>query len=148
MKACSIGLATLATMGLASCAKNAEVPAGDGLFGGHGRHLGVAIYAPGRMWAEIVRTPAATSTAAAPNAATPRDDEQIIVVVDSKTGELRQCGNLSGVCIAMNPLVQAARRHDPCGGPETRGRDQGRGTGGVEGCCGGGQVSFATACAG
>lgn len=31
------------------------------------------------------------------------DDSYVIVAVDSRTGELRQCGNLSGHCIGMNP---------------------------------------------
>jgi hypothetical protein len=38
-----------------------------------------------------------------PATSQPKDDEQIIVVLDSTTGELRHCGNLSGVCVAMNP---------------------------------------------
>ena len=33
-----------------------------------------------------------------------------IVVVDSQTGEVRQCGNLSGHCIAHESLVGPARR--------------------------------------
>jgi hypothetical protein len=32
-----------------------------------------------------------------------KDDQQVIVVVDTRTGELRQCGNMSGVCVGMNP---------------------------------------------
>ncbi len=31
------------------------------------------------------------------------DDEQVIVVVDSDTGEIRQCGALSGYCVGMRP---------------------------------------------
>jgi hypothetical protein len=31
------------------------------------------------------------------------DDSHVIVVVDSRTGEIRQCGNYSGHCIGMNP---------------------------------------------
>ena len=31
------------------------------------------------------------------------DDEEIIVVIDNQTGEVRQCGDHSGVCVAMNP---------------------------------------------
>ncbi len=32
------------------------------------------------------------------------DDEQVIVVVDSDTGEIRQCGALSGYCVGLRPL--------------------------------------------
>ena len=35
--------------------------------------------------------------------ATLADDAQIIVIVDSRTGEVRQCGNMSGHCITTNP---------------------------------------------
>jgi hypothetical protein len=38
-----------------------------------------------------------------PGIATTADDNTIIVVVDSSTGEIRQCGNLSGYCITMHP---------------------------------------------
>ena len=31
------------------------------------------------------------------------DDEHIIVVLDSHTGEVRQCGDHSGFCVSMNP---------------------------------------------
>ena len=31
------------------------------------------------------------------------DDEAIIVVTDSATGEIRACGDLSGYCVGMNP---------------------------------------------
>ncbi len=51
------------------------------------------------MWSQLTGVAAAK----APTAATLGDDEQIIVVVDSVTGEVRQCGNLSGHCTAFNP---------------------------------------------
>lgn len=64
-----------------------------------GRYVGIGIYSPGQMWQRL----AGPARAADEGAATLRDDEQVIVVVDSQTGELRQCGNLSGHCIRMNP---------------------------------------------
>ena len=64
-----------------------------------GRYLGIGIYSPGAIWRELagVKTPT--------NAAQAKldDDEQVIVTVDSVTGEVRQCGNLSGYCINTNP---------------------------------------------
>ena len=100
-----IVLAVLACMALTGCQKKAEAPASN-LFGSsaRGRYLGVAVYTPGRMWEQVVRAGAATDAAFA----TLKDDEQVIVVVDSATGELRQCGNLSGFCIAMNPWSKPA----------------------------------------
>lgn len=35
-------------------------------------------------------------------------DEHVMVVVDSVSGEVRECGDHSGYCIAMNPWAQAA----------------------------------------
>lgn len=95
----------LSCLVMAGCQKKAEAPT-SGLFGSgaRGRYLGVAVYAPGRMWEQIARAGAPSDAAAA----TLRDDEQVIVVVDSTTGELRQCGNLSGFCIAMNPWSKPA----------------------------------------
>jgi hypothetical protein len=66
----------------------------------HGRYLGIGVYSAGRMWSRMV---AANRTPADRTAATTADDEQVIVVVDSHTGEVRQCGNLTGYCIGLNP---------------------------------------------
>jgi hypothetical protein len=37
------------------------------------------------------------------------DDEHVIVVLDSHTGEVRQCGDHTGFCVAMNPWSADAR---------------------------------------
>jgi hypothetical protein len=64
-----------------------------------GRYVGIGIYSPNAMWQRLAGAVRSEDQAAA----TLRDDEQVIVVVDSQTGEIRQCGNLSGHCIRMNP---------------------------------------------
>lgn len=64
-----------------------------------GRYSGIGTYDPGRLWPEL----AGAKAAADPAMAKLEDDEHIIVVIDSHTGEVRQCGNNSGVCVAMNP---------------------------------------------
>lgn len=64
------------------------------------RYAGIGIYVPGTQWTKQVQ---AQQTKASDPAAKPTDDEQVIVVVDSRTGEVRSCGNLSGYCIGMNP---------------------------------------------
>jgi hypothetical protein len=61
------------------------------------------------MWARIANADAPKS----PAAARLKDDEQVIVVVDTKTGEVRRCGNLSGCCVGMNPWAR------PLSGPQT-----------------------------
>ncbi|HMG47228.1 MAG TPA: hypothetical protein VK614_07190 [Allosphingosinicella sp.] len=64
-----------------------------------GRYVGIGIYSPGAMWQRLAGVEQSRDAAGA----TLDDDEQVIVVVDSQTGEVRQCGNLSGHCIRMNP---------------------------------------------
>jgi hypothetical protein len=68
-----------------------------------GRYAGIGTYPAGTLWSRM-------EVAAQPkDAASARieDDDQIIVVVDSVTGEVRQCGDLSGYCIGMNPWTGA-----------------------------------------
>jgi len=64
-----------------------------------GRFTGIGVFEAGRLWPQV----AAVSGRAAFRVASPADDEHIIVVVDTTTGEVRQCGDLSGRCISMNP---------------------------------------------
>ena len=64
-----------------------------------GRYLGIGVYQAGQLWSRMVTADRPADVAAANTA----DDEQVIVVVDSRTGEVRQCGNLTGYCIGMNP---------------------------------------------
>lgn len=66
---------------------------------GHGRYAGVGIYQPAEPWTRIVAAQQAKETPAAKTI----DDQAIIVMVDSTTGEVRSCGDLSGYCIGMNP---------------------------------------------
>lgn len=63
-----------------------------------GRYAGIGTFDAGRLWAEITATDPAD-----PAAAKIADDEHVIVVVDSHTGEVRQCGDHSGYCVSMNP---------------------------------------------
>lgn len=106
-------LGALACLAVTGCQKKGEAPAAN-MFGSspRGRYLGVAVYSPGPMWEQVARAGAPSDAAAA----TLKDDEQVIVVVDSATGELRQCGNLSGFCIAMNPWSKSVA---PTGGAPT-----------------------------
>jgi hypothetical protein len=75
-----------------------------------GRYAGIGTYDAGRLWAEMAGVEAPSDPAAARLA----DDEHVIVVIDSHTGEVRQCGDYSGVCVAMNPWTgQGARTVAP-----------------------------------
>jgi hypothetical protein len=96
MRLFGLSATLLATFCLTAC-NNAPQPGPGGHRGG--RYLGIGTYPAGRMWSRMV----AAGPAADRAAATIADDEQIIVTVDSNTGEVRQCGNLTGHCIGMNP---------------------------------------------
>jgi hypothetical protein len=96
-------LLMFAALGLCGCngdpAENAQSPAVP-----RGRYVGIGTYPATRLWAHVALPKDARP---APTAANSRDDHQIIVVVDSSTGEVRQCGNYSGFCIGMNPWTGA-----------------------------------------
>jgi hypothetical protein len=88
----------------ATCLSGCGQQAATNSVGHHGgRYLGIGVYQAGALWSRMV---AANPPANGP-AATVADDEQVIVVVDSNTGEIRQCGNFTGHCIRMNPWENA-----------------------------------------
>ncbi|QYE33525.1 hypothetical protein KZX46_01815 (plasmid) [Polymorphobacter sp. PAMC 29334] len=64
-----------------------------------GRFTGIGVFDAGRLWAKM------NIARAKPDAADAgiEDDEHVIVVLDSHTGEVRQCGDHSGYCVEMNP---------------------------------------------
>jgi hypothetical protein len=71
-----------------------------------GRYSGIGTYDAGRLWGQM----AGLAAHADPAAAKLEDDEHVIVVIDSHTGEVRQCGDHSGVCVAMNPWASQGSR--------------------------------------
>lgn len=97
-------LLPLILVAAAGCQRGGEraEPAGGK---GAGRYQGVGVYRAGEMWAQLK----APNAASDPAAARLDDDEEIIVVIDNLTGELRQCGNMSGHCIGMNPWAGSAQ---------------------------------------
>jgi hypothetical protein len=97
--ACCLAVAAL---GLAACK---PIKAAEDSLGGHarGRYQGIGIYTPQEAWTKLAATQQAKDT----SAARPIDDQAIIVVVDSVTGEVRACGDLTGYCIGMNPWKSA-----------------------------------------
>jgi hypothetical protein len=72
-----------------------------------GRYSGIGTYEAGRLWAQMAGVQASSD----PAAAKLEDDDQIIVVVDSHTGEVRQCGNYSGFCVTNNPWAGQGPRN-------------------------------------
>jgi hypothetical protein len=98
----SFGMAVIAinALSLASCKRADWSPVSN--TGAHGRYLGVGIYGPGKQWTRMV----AEQKPKSDTVARPIDDQVIIVVADSQTGELRACGDLTGYCIGVNPWKQ------------------------------------------
>ena len=92
-------LSILVVLALAGCKRGtAEGFAGDPGHG-RGRYAGIGIYAPAAPWTRMVAAQQANETPAAKAV----DDQAIIVVVDSATGEVRSCGDMTGYCVGMNP---------------------------------------------
>ena len=92
------GVGGVALLGLFGCNKAADL-AGGGAPHGHGRFQGVGLYAAGEMWPQVAGATAPKDAAASKL----DDDDTVIVLIDSETGEVRQCGNFSGVCVGMKP---------------------------------------------
>ena len=67
-----------------------------------GRYLGIGVYSAGPLWSQLKQAKAPSD----PDTARLTDDLEIVVVVDSQTGEVRQCGNMTGHCTSMNPWKQ------------------------------------------
>jgi hypothetical protein len=92
-----IGLVLTAFV-MAGCNKGDEASSSIGQKS-PGRYAGIGTFEAGRLWQEMKGAPASQD----PTTANLADDEHIIVVLDSHTGEIRQCGDHSGFCVAMNP---------------------------------------------
>ena len=58
----------------------------------HSRYVGVGLHPAGSKWSQVAAVDALRA--------------EIIVVVESATGEVRQCGKLSGYCVSMNPWTR------------------------------------------
>jgi len=71
----------------------------DAGHGGRGHFAGVGIYQPNLNWTQLAEAPTTNSQSAAKRV----DDQAIVVVVDTNSGEIRACGDLSGYCVAQNP---------------------------------------------
>lgn len=85
----------LFSLALAGCSQRTEAARVNRF----GRFTGIGVYEAGRLWPQVAAVKGQSIT----DTASPADDEHIIVVVDTMTGDVRQCGDLSGRCIGMNP---------------------------------------------
>ena len=97
MRSRSFITCALVTLALTGCDRHGDIDAP-----GHhasARYEGIGIYPADELWSRL----AANDVNKDQTRALRADDGQIIVVVDSRTGEIRQCGNFSGYCVMMNP---------------------------------------------
>jgi len=96
---------------LAGCSQANWSPSSAG--GGHGRYVGVGLYSPSKQWTRMVMAGQLADAASAK----PIDDQVIIVVTDSVTGELRAWKNsLSATQVApikMTSHVEADAESPP-----------------------------------
>lgn len=95
----TVGLVVIAATCLAGCKKGGAAWLGPEHEQGRRRYAGIGIYSPAQPWTRMVAAQQAKATPAAQTI----DDQAIIVVQDSVTGEVRACGDLTGYCIGMNP---------------------------------------------
>ena len=87
----------------ATAAEAADQPGFLGLGSKHGRYSAVGIYQPGESWSKMIIDQRVQGDPAPP----PLDDQAIIVLADSQSGEVRACGDMSGYCVGMNPWKTA-----------------------------------------
>lgn len=69
----------------------------------HGRYVGIGVFEAADLWSRMKPVDSAKDA----SRATLADDQHVIVIEDSVTGEVRECGDLSGFCVAMNPWTKA-----------------------------------------
>lgn len=69
-----------------------------------GRYQGIGIATPGDQWKALADAP----KPATEKAATLADDDYLVFVTDSVTGEVRECGDRSGVCVSVQPWTKDA----------------------------------------
>src|SRR5258708_7296734 len=111
-------MAIVAAVPLSGCSRTGA-PTGNGSHQSGGRYSGAGLYEADRTWKQLT-----TSGSSEPAAARLADDGYVIVVIDSQTGELRQCGNLSGHCISMNPWSKPLAQFQLAPVPLTKHADQ------------------------
>jgi hypothetical protein len=76
-----------------------ETPRHGSAVTSYGPYQDVGLYSPSPQWTRL----AANQQEKDPDAAKPIDDQIIVVVEDSRSGEVRACGDLTSYCIGMNP---------------------------------------------
>ena len=108
MRGYAVVAVVLLTLGASACRK-APAAGADAVQDPSGRagqngYVAVGIYTPGAPWRRLVAGSAQTSANTA--LARTADDQAVIVVQNSLTGDIRACGDLTGYCVGTNPWVR------------------------------------------
>lgn len=93
----AFGIALLLSLG--GCDREGSYQPEDG-----GRYRGIGIASPGKQWTKLADAPKPGDA----KTATLADDDYVVFVTDSQTGEVRECGNRSGFCIRFQPWQRPA----------------------------------------
>lgn len=101
MRGSSIGLICLSAAMLASCDRSEDYASGRAK---SGRYQGIGITTPGEQWTKIAAAPKPGDD----KHATLEDDDYVVFVTDSQSGEVRECGNRSGFCVRFQPWQHPA----------------------------------------
>ena len=92
--------ASVALFLLGGCRESLSTdPNGDG-----GRYRGIGIATPGKQWTKIAAAPKPGDA----KTATLADDDYVVFVTDSQTGEVRECGDRTGFCVRFQPWKHPA----------------------------------------
>jgi len=101
----ALGLAVVA-LGASACRRISDADAAMDPTGQAGRigYIAVGIYTPSVVWQRLVEGGAQTQVKE--TSARKVDDQAIIVVQNSRTGDIRACGDMTGYCVGMNPWAK------------------------------------------
>jgi hypothetical protein len=91
--------ASLMCLALTGCGRAEQASGDDRQSITKGRYAGVGVFEAGRLWGKMIVPQAKADEATARLT----DDEHVIVVIDSQTGEVRQCGDHTGYCVSISP---------------------------------------------
>lgn len=68
----------------------------------NGRYQGIGVATPGAGWTTAADAPKPGKS----DAATLSDDDYVVFITDTQTGEVRECGDRSGFCIKLQPWAK------------------------------------------
>jgi hypothetical protein len=110
MRGYVIAALVVLAIGASACRRMADADADSGAAhdptgrAGPTGYVGVGIYTPSLAWQRLVE--ASTKTTPDPALARKVDDQVVIVVQNSRTGDIRACGDMTGYCVGMNPWAR------------------------------------------